>query len=509
MTLPYEGLPLAEIERLKLLLAGAAALLLWSRHRGAAWLTPPIWRGLLTGLTALAVLVYVNFGAFHGQRTFLHLHDLAHYYLGSKYLAELGPNDLYPAMLRAEAEWTGDRFRAIEARDLETDRLVHIRRLLRRSGPIKARFDPQRWADFQQDAALFRNTLGVHYGDVLRDHGFNATPGWALIGSPVAQLVPAGSRAGLIAIALLDPVIAAATLGAIGWAFGVEAVLLAVLYLCLVFGAGFAWIGGSFLRTPWLATLIGAVCCLQRRRHAAAGALLAVSAGLRIFPALFALPLLAKAVVEFRRTGVLPRSSLALFAGVLAAAGTLLAASALLPRGWGHWSEVSMRLSVQTEVLSPNLLGLTQMLAYRPDTGLVTSEELQAIRSRRADIHRVQLWAVALPLAILILRRVPKQSELGALLAAIPLIFASLSLASYYSGMLVLLVLVHHDRPKLLSLLFGLEAASYALSLFEPSQALMHTLRSTLIAALCGLLLFHPEWQHVDREDVATRITRA
>jgi hypothetical protein len=37
---------------------------------------------------------------------------------------------------------------------------------------------------------------------------------------------------------------------AIAWAFGLEAMLLSLIVLCLLFGAGFGWTGGGFLRTP-------------------------------------------------------------------------------------------------------------------------------------------------------------------------------------------------------------------------------------------------------------------
>src|SRR5207249_1196016 len=111
------------------------------------------YRGLLAILAALAWIAYLNFLSFHGARTYMHLHDVAHYYLGSKYFPEVGYGQLYIAMLRAEAERYDNHFLAIEARDLETQALVHIRTLLRRSEPVKARFSPERWLSFQEDVA--------------------------------------------------------------------------------------------------------------------------------------------------------------------------------------------------------------------------------------------------------------------------------------------------------------------------------------------------------------------
>ena len=107
--------------------------------------------------------MYFNFLSFHGERTYLHIHDVAHYYLGSKYFDELGYKHLYIAMLRAEAEVYQDHFRSLEARDLESNGLYDIRALLVRSDAVKANFTPERWHDFCRDVAFFRDAMGPQY----------------------------------------------------------------------------------------------------------------------------------------------------------------------------------------------------------------------------------------------------------------------------------------------------------------------------------------------------------
>ena len=156
----------------------------------------------------MAWILYTNFFAFHGigrERVFIHLHDVAHYYLGAKYFPELGYQRLYTAMLRAEAEKYENHFRSLEARDLETNGLVDIRALLARSDPVKARFSAERWAAFQEDVAFFRGWMKKQWGEVLRDHGFNPPPLWPLLGGALANLVPAGSHAGILALTLARP----------------------------------------------------------------------------------------------------------------------------------------------------------------------------------------------------------------------------------------------------------------------------------------------------------------
>jgi hypothetical protein len=493
LSLPFEGLDLVQLKRVKLLLAAATALMLLLRHLKVSWaLDPARYRGFLAVLAALSAVTYLNFFAFHGARTFVHLHDVAHYYLGAKYYAELGQQDLYVALLRAEAESTGNRFKAIEARDLDSYELVHIRSLLAQSDPVKAAFGSERWTEFQRDAAWFRDALGPHYAAVLRDHGFNATPGWAFFGAALAGLVPAGSDTGILLLTLLDPLLLVGMFGMIAWAFGLDAMLLALIYLSLLFGAGFGWTGGGFLRMPWLAATVGAVCCYQRRYRASAGALLAVAVLLRIFPAFFALPFLFRAIAAARRWGSVPRRYVRFFAGFAITGAVLFAATALLPRGWSHWIDLRTNLEAQLEVTAPNLVGLTQLIAYRSSEDEVSREEIREIQARRRAIHHVQLWVVFLPLLALAAWGAPRERDLGVVALGVPLIFVGLNLAAYYYAFLVVLVLAHRDDPERLALLFGVEVASYVLMLFEDSEGLLHVQRSALVGALILALYVEP-----------------
>ena len=152
LSLPYQGLDFVQLKRIKLLLAAATVLLLVLRQfRVARVMKPAVYRGALCALAALSTATYLNFFAYHGGGLFVHLHDVAHYYLGAKYYGQLGNTDLYTAMLRAESERYSDRFTTTEARDLHSYERVHIRSLLERSDPVKATFSPERWAEFQRD----------------------------------------------------------------------------------------------------------------------------------------------------------------------------------------------------------------------------------------------------------------------------------------------------------------------------------------------------------------------
>ncbi len=342
-TTSRSGMDLVHLKRVQFLLAAAAALAALARHLGlwgagddrryTAW-----W----TALAAASGIVYVNFFAFHGERTFVHYPDVAHYYLGSKYVAELGYDDLYVAMLRAEKEKFGE-LSTPEARDLLTNELVPSEELVLTSAPVRARFSDARWDDFTRDVAWFRQSLGPQYSGILRDHGYNPSPTWSLIGGTLAGLVPAGSRTGILLLTLLDPLLLVVVFVAIGRSFGRIPLLYALTSFFLVFGAGFAWTGGSFLRQIWFTCVLGAACALERRRDGVAGALLAVATALRIFPAVFmAGPVLAR-LWEAKESRAIPRSLVRLLGGFALTLVVMFALTATLPRGLRHWQEFRVR----------------------------------------------------------------------------------------------------------------------------------------------------------------------
>ncbi len=487
-SLPWQGVDFVVVKRVNLLLAVATAGLLLLRHYGVPWACRRRRRvAILAALATIAVVNYFNYFAFHGhgRRVFVHLHDVAHYYLGAKYYAELGYTELYTAMLRAEAELYDDRFKAIEARDLATYERVHIRTLLQRSEPVKAAFSGDRWQDFSADVAYFRDRLDQHWGKVLLDHGFNPTPVWALFGGVLAKRVPPGSETGILLLGLIDPLLLILAFAAVHRAFGRETALLAVIHFCVVFGATFGWTGGAFARYPWFFATVAAFACLHRRRHGTAGALLALATMLRVFPAFFVAPLAIKAAVTWWRRRTLPARYRRFAVAFAATAVLLFALTGLLPRGLGHWTEFRANMERHVANISPNVVGLTEALSLRwGDEGQVTASEFEALKERRQGIHRLQLALVFLPLLLLAARHAPRRTDLGAVALGLPLLYTGLSLAAYYYAFLILLLLIHRASPGRLALIFAVEAVPYTLTMFEDRDAVVFVYRGLLLALL-------------------------
>lgn len=487
--LPYEGVELPYLKRIDLFLSAAvAAVLLASHFRLGGLERPAKLRGTLLVLAAFAVTTYFNFFSFHGERTFVQLHDVAHYYLGAKYYAEAGYSDLYVAMLRAESELYDDHFKSLTARDLETYDLVHVATLLRRSHEVKAGFTEERWADFKKDVAYFRERLDQQqYATLLTDHGFNATPVWTLFGATLARRVPAGSGRGILALSLIDGVLVAAAFAAVGWAFGARTALVSVLLYTLVFGANFAWTGGAFLRHLWFFSLVAGITCLRRRRHAAAGVLLALSTLVRIFPVFFVLPIFMKGVALAWRHKRWPRREAACLGSFAAAALVLVAATGLLPRGFHHWSEFRRQMDLHVANISPNVVGLTDALSYqRGRDEKVTQEEFNALKQRRRRIYTGQLLLIFAPVLVAAWRLARVTPAMGTVALGLPLLHSGLGLASYYQIFLVVLVIWRRNSAPDLALVFLVETASYSLALFEDREGILFIYRSLLLLFLYG-----------------------
>ncbi len=495
LSLPYEGIELAFLRRLKLLLAVAATGLLLLRHWRVPWILKPGREvAVLTPLALLSLIVYFNFFAFHAGQRFVYLHNVAHYYLGSKYYGELGYTGLYTALLRAEVELSGE-IQVTAVRDLETNRVVPVRRLVLRSDAVKAAFSAERWAEFRREAAYFRQALGPGYGALLLDHGFNATPVWALLGGTVSGWIDVTSGPGMLSLAFLDLVLLAGFFAAVGSTFGRRTLLLAVIYFSVIFGTFLAL--GTLLRYPWLVGVGLGMCFLHQKRYSWAGGLFAGAAMLRVFPVVFVVPLAFKAFSLAWRRRALPRRYQAFFGGLAATAAVLFLASGLLPRGFDHWREFGANISLHAVSPISNAVGLTDVLAYRGDAvdrsqGGMTMGTYQALTERRRQVRWVQLALVFLPLVVVVARLSRWQTDLGTTWLALPLLFAAVSLTGYYYVVLLALLLVHRRSPHHLALLFAVEAATYTLLLFEDRRVLVFWVYRGLLIAYLYLALLLP-----------------
>lgn len=467
--------------------------LVWLRARGER-------RGVYLALTALGVCAYTGFGRLH-QGRFLHVWDTYHYYLGAKYYAELAHDGLYECTVIADAE-AGLRRQAATRTitDLRDNRQVRTLELLVAPERCTRRFEPARWQQFTADVAWFRARVDpATWAKMQRDHGYNATPVWQLVGAALASLGPASTLT-VGVCAAFDPLLLVAALGTLAWAFGWRAMALAALVLGTFYPARFFWTGGAFLRLDWWFAIICAVSWLRRGRPMLAGAALAYAAMLRLFPAaLFLGPVLAglRQLREHRR---LAPETLRFFGGAALAVALLLPPALWATGDLGRAFLVNTRKHAGTSLT--NHMGLPTLVSYRPERtarALAEAEHLRpaALWPRFAEERRLAreaarplLWlgqALAL-LAIGLAARRELWRAIALSSIAVPAFF---ELTCYYYVLVVVWATLAERRATAGYLLAGC-AASTALGLgVAPRVGLdeLYVAQSALLvvvaAALC------------------------
>ena len=490
------------------LLALAAALLLGLgvalRRRGWPGVLARPRDLLLAALGALSVAAFVNFGSFHSGR-FVHVWDTYHYVLGAKYFPELGYTGLYEATLAAErAAGLLPPGAALPVRDLSTNE-IRMASADDAFATWPARLGA-RWPDFVTDVLWFRTrTTPEHFRRILLDHGYNATPAWEILGSALARAAGPVTDRSMLLLTLIDPLLLLGAWLLVGRAFGWRTACVALVLWGTLYPARFSWTGGSFLRMDWLAAAMAGVALLKLGRPRLAGAALAFSTLLRLFPGALLLGLGVAAAARLAKERKLDaiREELRVAQGALLATVVLVPLSLLAAGGfgtprWGAWGEFAANSGKHLATPLTNNVGLGTALSWRPATrgaALVKDGTLEpwmpwkeARRAALAATRPVRLLLAAAFLAgvaFAFRSRPPWQ----AVAAGAGLVFVLADLTSYYSAILLLLALLWHEREEAGVVTSALAAATGAVPFLLAWEDDRYALVSVLVVAAYGLLL--------------------
>lgn len=468
------GLGPAEIGAIKAATATAGAVLLgagaWRAARGRP--TGRVFDALLVALGALAAACWWNLGRFHFPM-FGHPSETYHYYVGAKYFRELGYTGLYRCTAVADAEaGRGAEVRARYARDLATNRIVAAGELLRDPALCKARFTPERWRAFRRDLRFFRGRLPrERWHRTQVDHGYNATPAWGLVGGLLASAGPA-TAAQILMLRLLDPLLLAATGGAIAWAFGWRTLCVALLFWGTNYPAQYGWIGGAYLRQLELAALLVGICCLRRARPASGGALLAVATLVRIFPvvAFAGVGLRSLWACVERRRPWLSRDHRRFAGAALATAAIGVALSSLAAGGLSAWKDFAEHSRVLLDTPLRNHAGLRTLLAW---DAAATADRLEdprlddpyarwkQVRQRTFAARRPLFLACVAAYGLLLAAAVRREPDWSATVLAVGLVPIALELTGYYWSVLVAYALLWERRRWIGAALCALSASGW------------------------------------------------
>lgn len=342
-------------------------------------------RGLrLRGLELLAVLglaAFVNFGTLRDGRL-IHTWDTYHYYIGAKYFPELRYERIYDCTAVADAESGLRREVALRSRtDLRTNLAINSFEILTHPEVCTKWFTAARWHAFLHDVAWFRaRAEKATWRRIQRDHGYNATPVWNLVGHAVTNTGPA-SDVQITCLVLVDFVLLAGAMALLGMCFGPRVLAVAAVMLGTFYPSQFNWIGGAFLRFDWVFCMVAGVCALKQRRPFLGGIALASAALLRLFPAAMLIGPLIVAVDHAWRTRRIGAAYTRLFAGAIVCIAIALPPSLAFTGDWGKGFVENTRKHADTPLA--NNMGLATALSYRPEE---TAREL----SRTTD----DVWPV-------------------------------------------------------------------------------------------------------------------
>jgi hypothetical protein len=390
-TWPVDGHTVSVVRALVALVALAAVLRAgFSPGRFAA--SPRAVGSVLAVCAFAALLAFYDLGrpqfVHHGEGrpTFVHHHDMRMYFPAAKYFSELRYDGIYEASLAALEEAGGpslDRLGDVAYRDMATHRMVRVGERRAQIAAAKARFTEARWRSFVEDMRYFLRAMGERgYLGSMHDQGANATPAWLLF----ARALFAGTTASegiLLVGAGLDLALLLLAFGVVGRTYGARTMLVAMIVFgatdLVMFGSNWA---GSTLRHDFMAYLALGVCALRTERFRLGGALLALAAMIRAFPALAlvgaAMPAVWSVHERGRALGRFPRlhevrAELAPLARItegagLAVVGLWLASSlALSFDAWPAWAEKIVALARDRHL---NNVSLRQLAAWTRDAGL-------------------------------------------------------------------------------------------------------------------------------------------
>jgi len=418
-------------------------------------------RGAVLG--ALAIAAVLSFMAFYNlghpqfwdskrqEWTFVHFLDLRQYYPTAKYFPELGYRGMYEADVAAYVEDSHvslDSLQTLPMRDLDDLQGSTVGDQRAAVEAVKSKFSPERWQEYKRDAAYFRESMGTpQYLEMMNDMGGNATPVWMGVAHILFSFIHAGNTAFLVT-ALLDPLLLLGAFLAVGRTFGVRTALSCMV----IFGAndfimyGTNWAGAT-LRHDWLAYIALGAAAVRSKRYVLGGALFALSATIRAFPALTligaTLPALWWVVAYYREHKKLPsvatirveqRPTVRLLIGAGATLTVLLAFSALVlsPEAWADWASKVGQLSSDPHA---NHISLRSLVAGWGD------DQAAVVRARMPIFVGAILCYVA-AVVVAARRMRPEQAAVLALVL-VPVLFYP---ANYYIHLVCFLPLVITEK---------------------------------------------------------------
>ncbi len=447
-------------------LAGAGLIVwlggwLWEWRRQRTGMVTALLAGLALAAALLhnGVFVYRSLAGQH-----MRAWNLYHYYIGSKYFAELGYLDLYGATLAADDAWQQHKRSATDEQRARLDAIVdfgHVRRsrdmrsydVVPRA-ELVATFDPSvfsdaRWQAFARDTRLLRPRLSAETWEiVLIDLGYNPTPAWAVVATWITTVIPIDSGFFRL-IVNSDLLLYLGMFLALWWAFGLRVAVCATLWMNVIpFNRG--RFTGGFLQYDWLLSAVAGLALYRKGFPKAAGVALSWGVMTRAFLGFMVVPIALRAAIGWmrrrRRGADAVDAQLAKRGRFVAALSVACAAwfglSMFTPRGpgaWIEWVDKIERHGRYHPTTSNKRIGVGRLALHSPAAGDVWGEHTGTFSERidKAQTRRRILQVVGFALLLIGVFGRPDEDAMVLMLFAV---FLTVTLSRYYASIWILLL---------------------------------------------------------------------
>ncbi len=419
--------------------------------------------------TAIALsLVLVSGWLWWGVRTeslpLVHPWEQYHFYFGAKYQKEIGWFDLYKATILADREGAHALGNVTKTRELETFNEISVEDALRDSARVRAQFTDAQWAAFKDDWATMARLWPINWQQVVTDHGNSNSPAWAIIAHPISLLLPLSTKNQAL-LGWLDMLL---MLGM--WLFVYDTFGRKVASVGLLMWATpplvFDYLSGSFLRWDWIFALGMAACFMKRGRWATAGVFFSFAATTKLFPILFGVAMLIRAVNEYAKTRVIRREHVR-FAAAAFVTGLVLVVVAAGLFGVDSWAKYAQRIQVaQVEkfyTIQYSLKTVFLQFAAPGQSGLFAGIFPSGLKQALPEVdiadYSVSFLVTRLAFTALIALLIRKTtSDIEAFFFGPLLVFTWLTVNMYYWNMLgfLAMALVMRAHARALAMVIGL-----------------------------------------------------
>lgn len=361
-----------------------------------------------------------------------------HYYLGAKYLNELGYFDLYRCALATDAS-TDVWQTTTTARDLYSYRFVTRPNL---GDCPRQRFTSARWHAFTQDVhSITQHAPAAYWAQVVTDKGFNPPPSWVFPASIIANHVAIDNPWTyklLFNLDLLFILLAAAII----WRRSGSYAALLTLALTLGYFGTLMQLGNNFIQYAWFPLLAATIAAWRAHKPWLSGSALAAATALQAFPVMFAIPVALQAGLslfskQHRPTTTRATHFLLAFSLVLLSWSAL---SSIFTGGLDTWQQWRTKITQHSHYLHGEIfdLGLPTLIATATADVRTTAhsypEDYPHVQQRLTALQQYRwLWyssaALGVLLIVLSLWRVPTQEPFG---HGYLLMYLFLALSPYY-----------------------------------------------------------------------------